>query len=193
MYDTVEYARSRLVGTFVKYKEGLVRVDGVGGTDVRIVCGVNDLASGRRKHVLLSSLDLSSPELGYFNIHGGACYITRVPLRRDWRQGLRSNNIYCRGSHHYGSNGGVLLELSCSFNRHLSTFREACERVLEREAESTAFSKEFSVHKRGVVYKERDLIAHTKEGLIRLTPKYHYLENRLQEVLHEEDIRVVKA
>jgi len=43
--------------------------------------------------VALTELNLDPVPLGYVNFDGLAHYLTRAPMRRDWRQGLRMLNI----------------------------------------------------------------------------------------------------
>jgi hypothetical protein len=82
------YAATRLNGTIVRLKDGepfhVANVDGDG-----IVSGI-ELRSGLAVRTTLDGLDVHPVKLGYVNHEGGGTsYIRRMPLRRDWKQGLR--------------------------------------------------------------------------------------------------------
>lgn len=93
MYDKdYEYANSRLEGTIVRNGKHpvLVRCVNPDGT-----VDVETVVTGKRRSFHLDELNLASPPLGMTNTRSGAIYLARKPMRRDWRQGLRSNNITC--------------------------------------------------------------------------------------------------
>lgn len=88
--DDYQYAASRLDGTIVRTAEGTVvlveRVHEDG------VCSCIDLASDLRLYRPLNSLNLKPVPLGFVNHRNKVHYVTRVPRRGDYRQGLRKEN-----------------------------------------------------------------------------------------------------
>lgn len=96
MYDDIDYASTRLNDTVVQkvggeafYIHHLESEDGA-------IKAFGNVLDGDTESVNLSDLKLRGFKLGYFNKDGCALYLMRVPKRRDWRQGLRSNNVSCR-------------------------------------------------------------------------------------------------
>lgn len=94
MYDDVDYARTRLNETIVMSTDGkaayihnLYVEDNIMSAQCSLVDG------GDTKMIKLDDLTLRGFKLGYLNRNGKAIYIMRVPKRRDWRQGLRNNNV----------------------------------------------------------------------------------------------------
>ena len=88
--DDWQYADSRLQGTIVRHDGKAVLVEGVGkkGAVISLL-----RADTEPKIVKLDDLDLSPVKLGFCNINMDVSYLTRMPMRRDWRQGLRKGNF----------------------------------------------------------------------------------------------------
>lgn len=97
MYDTVEYANSRLSGTVVKLKSGLPVyvascVEQEPGV-IKILCSTR--FDGPRRQVSLNNVDFEPVSLGFLNKEGyGVVYLARCPKRRDWKQGVRPEAIF---------------------------------------------------------------------------------------------------
>jgi len=87
--DDWKYAGTRLNGTIVRTKDGVpvevIRCSQDGAA-------IQELLSDRAYMVQLGDLDVSPVPLGYALTDDGLRYVVRKPMRRDWRQGLRSNN-----------------------------------------------------------------------------------------------------
>lgn len=89
--DDYEYAHSRLSETIVRLEETPIFVFKVSpGMKVQYAplsaldnIGVCDI----------DALNLQPVPLGYCNYNKHACYLSRMPMRRDWRQGLRRGNF----------------------------------------------------------------------------------------------------
>jgi hypothetical protein len=93
MYKEPEYADSRLTNTIVRWGDKPVYVQEVGGD---MMCRVKtDLDSDEHHKVHLDDLSVLSPPLGFVNIGSRAVYISRKPIRRDYRQGLRIGQLVC--------------------------------------------------------------------------------------------------
>lgn len=85
-----DYANSRLEGTIIRHKGKPVfylHSDNTGNVQLKTI------VTGRERSGKFSDLDFSVPTLGFVVDHGCLMYISRKPLRRDWRQGLRENNV----------------------------------------------------------------------------------------------------
>lgn len=97
-YDTAAYAASRLTDTIIMLDGAPVLVRAVNsskaGSGISILYEeILDPAAGTKKEDI-SKFDLNPVRLGYVNYRRDPVYITRAPMRRDWRQGLRALNIY---------------------------------------------------------------------------------------------------
>lgn len=88
------YASEKLPGTIVRLKDGNpVYVQNVFVRDK--VCDVQTIDKLRTPYKLkLKDLDLRSPPLGFANYRDMAIYVSRIPKRRDWRQGIRTQNCF---------------------------------------------------------------------------------------------------
>src|SRR5699024_3329179 len=87
------YADSRIKGTIVRLNGEPVLVERV-GPDYCIVQAWEEYPRGRQIRCNLDDLDVKPVPLGFINSGYVADYAYRLPMQRDWRQGLRSNN--CR-------------------------------------------------------------------------------------------------
>lgn len=92
-YDTASYAATRLNETVIR--KGLEPIlvhsctDGYKGIKVQY----QYIVSGASGEDYLHNLNLDPVPLGYVNFNGNAIYLTRMPMRQDWKQGLRDRNI----------------------------------------------------------------------------------------------------
>lgn len=90
------YAGTRIQNTIVRLKKdgSPVYVLSVGPTGVCLVCHieVQDWTQENAISVHLDELNMSPVRMGYINTAGEATYAMRIPMRRDWKQGLRQEN-----------------------------------------------------------------------------------------------------
>lgn len=94
MYDNVEYASQRLEGTIVSFKGKPVRIDRCLLYKTRIFAEFRSLNNPEKyEKVPLEELDLTPIKLGFVNTKYGVCYLGRIPLRKDWKQGTRTQNM----------------------------------------------------------------------------------------------------
>src|ERR1700754_2631417 len=95
------YAQTRIQGTVLRVLATgepvyVVQVSG----DGRCACVPIDLDWGDRNnniYLQVDELDMHPVPLGYVNCAGEATYLMRVPMRRDWKQGLRQENCWSSG------------------------------------------------------------------------------------------------
>lgn len=90
--DEVEYAETRLVDTVVLCNSIPVKILGFLHSKTPQVV-VSDIRTSIETSVPMSSIDLSPIPLGYINYKGRLNYVARVPVRGDYRQGLRYSNM----------------------------------------------------------------------------------------------------
>ena len=173
-YDTDEYARSRLLETIVLHEGKPVKVEHIG--DGHAVYA--ELKGGDVSRCPLSEIDLTPIRLGYFNHGGDAHYLKRLPKRRDWRQGLRGNNVNMPRL----LNTGVIELCKGTY----PSFEEACDMV-EDGWDCVAFSRQFAVDNTGEIeYRGLHNVGHLDEGSpVELLHQYEYLAEALKEVIGE--------
>lgn len=86
-----EYASSRLAGTIVRVGDEPVFVFDVMPGMVAEVAPLKDL--NEQLQLKVDELCLVPVPLGMCNFQGQAHYLSRLPMRRDWKQGLRKENF----------------------------------------------------------------------------------------------------
>lgn len=185
-YTDVVYAHSRLERTFILHKNRL-----------QLVIGFNDLnnklrlqkKSGQISEVTIDALDLTPVKLGYVNFKDSCIYTCRIPMRRDWKQGLRPNNLNITSFPPYedqflieNTNSMFVLEPTC-LGKYPS-YRQ-CVDDIEETHRARAFSRYFCVDEEGnVSYKSRTHIGKIEdERSIKLLPTYIHLKELLEESL----------
>lgn len=86
----INYAKTRLLNTVVQDKDGKpFTVNDINNGGVVLGSDING-------HNIICNLDevqLKEHKLGFVIMNGKAVYVMRKPLRNDWRQGLRPNNV----------------------------------------------------------------------------------------------------
>lgn len=91
--EDYEYANSRLIETIVRKGKEPIFVYNVGpGMKVEYV-PLGDKAAEGTSFCHIDELDLKPVTLGFCNYNKYATYLARMPMRRDWRQGLRRGNF----------------------------------------------------------------------------------------------------
>lgn len=89
-YVEPAYAAERLVGTIVRANNKAVKINNIG------IAGDVDftyLTMNKRDIGKLENLDITPVPLGFCNYNGGISYLSRCPVRQDWKQGLRSRTL----------------------------------------------------------------------------------------------------
>ncbi len=96
MYEDKEYAVARLTGTIVLNVETKqpVYIDGF----ARDYANVRTLLTGEELKIKLNKLDITPVQLGYVKVGKEYYYLSRIPKRDDWRQGLRNNTMVIRNN-----------------------------------------------------------------------------------------------
>lgn len=88
LYNDRVYAAERLNGTVVRAGDKAVRVIAIGAATA-----VQYLSNGIAENIPYNKLNLDPVPLGYCNFGGSAVYLSRSPVREDWKQGLRPGTM----------------------------------------------------------------------------------------------------
>lgn len=191
-YKDVGYASERLSGSIVRHEGIPVYVDGINEDGE---AAIRKLASDKGfYYVPYDELDLTPVPLGNINVNGSVMFAKRMPKRRDWRQGLRENNLHSEVVH--GDEQRVRATCTDLLNTILGIFpsiKTCIESVECREAEGMAFSRQFSVGRKeaegySLTYRVNNRIGWASiapDGNIntKLRPEFEYLKEYLQESL----------
>ncbi len=89
-YDNEIYAAGRIVGTFVRHKDG-TPVEVIQIADKTVMA--KELMTSKERIFPYNELDINPIPLGYANHGGVATYVVRTPMRNDWKQGARWKNL----------------------------------------------------------------------------------------------------
>lgn len=186
-YTNAEYAFSRLRNTYIWDEGSVKKVVHLDGYRLELMD-----KKGKVTKKSIKNIDLTPLTLGYVNQKENCLYLSRKPLRRDWRQGLRSYQISCprkfntigKFSRDYFSMFDVE---QCSLNTYPS-LSTAVSNVQDGYS-SCAFHKDFCVDEdRRVIYKGVEkigLLDKKDTNLIRLNKKFSHLRESLQEASNE--------
>tara|TARA_R110002049_G_scaffold119_6_gene757 strand:- start:1690 stop:2247 length:558 start_codon:yes stop_codon:yes gene_type:complete len=175
--EDYEYAGTRLVDSWVRYKDDLVRVRHIRNDSGE--CTIQNFL-GEDFLVNLEELDITPIPLGYVNYKSISSYIARMPTRH-YRQGIRPQNI--KGGQ------GVLAEITKEIVQTMlgifPSIDQCIESIVNEESKSKAFCRQFSLcldEKEKIVahYKDREVgIVDYKKALINLKPDFLYLSDVL--------------
>lgn len=150
MYDTVGYARSRLEGTIIRYGDEPIMVQGVRGVGRTIYVIGTILSNNQTIDIPLKDCNLTPVPLGYINMGERAFYTMRMPMRRDWRQGLRFLNLIDVEGRQF--NGAGYESLVNTIKGVYPSFTEAVEDTVDNI--SRAFHRDFAIKNNGnILYK----------------------------------------
>lgn len=178
MYGTDwAYANSRLEATVVRIGQRpfFVRLVGEGCQVVGYY-----LDDGKAIIVKLDDLNLEPVPLGFCNFGGYACYLTRVPMRRDWRQGLRHGNFTSM----YGHSAEMIdwPSVGKAIEGKYPTLEEA---LATKGSKSVAWCREWGVqfvqNSKRLIYKHMGEVGRFVKGKPILHEKYNYLREALEE------------
>jgi len=133
--------------------------------------------------VTVDDLDMHPVPLGYVNCAGEATYLMRIPMRRDWKQGLRQENCW--------SSGRMFSEIPMKYVKHCIMGKyPSFEKVLKDVKVGTArgrqkliaWHRHWAVSTGGqVYYKNHEPVGEIKGDAVELAPNYTYLKEALAE------------
>jgi len=181
MYDHAEYARTRLVGTIVLHRRTPVYIETIKRDMTATV--YNPLQKNAKAYqVPLCGLNLLDFELGFINKPRGAVYLSRKPLRHDWRQGLRTNNVH-------SSNGRTTMDdIAGALLHRYPSFQQVAKRVLvDRLVPSCAWCQEFAMNSQNKIIWRYDVVGQYSHGdsAITLDARFKFLKYSLEEVTRD--------
>lgn len=177
--DDYEYANSRLAETIVRKGEEPIFVHKVSRGMQVTYHSLSD-KEGEEKVCKIEELNLKPVSLGYCNFNKQVVYLSRLPMRRDWRQGLRRGNFVGIGEVDinrlgYDAIGKTIEGVYPSF--------EKCVSLLGK-VRAIAWSRNWALRHDGVVmYKGDKAVGNLVEGKIVLDTRFHYLSQALEEVM----------
>lgn len=182
MYDTVDYAKQKLVGTVVRLNNGEpIRILDV--VDKMLVVFVKCPDEEQAKTTDFKNIDISSPPLGFINTKKGAFFISRIPKRNDWRQGVRSEN--CSKVAVSALGGGRLTTneiMAAIVGPKEQPFWKATEEAKGLCGLSLAIHRHWAITNLNIYYKWDKVGSYnTTTGEISFNKDYAYLESRFYE------------
>ncbi len=184
MYDTVDYAASRLNGTIVRHDGDPVTILEIGGRRNNLTCSYTTVATEEQGQDHLNAFDLTPVPLGFAWCPDGLAYLTRIPRRGDYRQGLRNNN--------YTSLTGVdhravlPQQLVKTIKGQFRSFESALDECVNIRGSHLAFNRNFALISNGnsqigLHYRWFGKIGDVVNGLITLDDKYQHVQEFLEE------------
>lgn len=183
-YDTAEYAGSRLVETVIRLGETPVLIHNVDTDSVgRIRLKYEDIMTDVVNRETIDKFNLDPVPLGYVNSDGEARYVTRMPLRNDWKQGIRQRSICDIGG--YGINHITYRTIGYTIMGKFPKIATVLERV-SRGHSSMAFSREFAITSRGVLkYKALFDVGKVNmdNGGVAIDPAFSWVKEHYDEVM----------
>jgi hypothetical protein len=163
--NDADYARSRIVASYMKGKEkhdGLYKIVEIQakGNDLKTAKILAYDSKNRQVGLTIDMLCFSPGKLGYINdwFSGTATFLSRLPIRRDFRQGLRASQLCSlrNGSSNSISDNWLETNIqsvsSCLCDTY-SSLAQVIEKVEEANVDM-AFSKNFALsNKYKLLYK----------------------------------------
>lgn len=140
-YSDQVYANDRLNGSVVRHEDRPVWCEFVEDGNAR----VKYMGTDRWSNVPYMELDLTPVPLGNVNINGFVVYVSRMPKRRDWRQGLRLANMRFDGVIGNARINIVSNELANTILGAYPDITDCFDRIGNGECNGSAFSHHFSV------------------------------------------------
>lgn len=190
--NDLKYASTRIIGTFMLSSipgKGLVKIlEIIGKTnelDKATILVLNK--EGGTEQFKITDLKFAVGRLGYINHHltGAATYLSRVPVRLDYKQGLRAGQLAMTlrdGTFQNLREGFLETNIkplsNCVLNKYPSLL-ETIEKVEEYNT-PVAFSKNFAINKKyKLMYKEMVAGELTSTDKVKLFPEFMFLEQEL--------------
>lgn len=178
------YASTRILGTIVRLKDGNPVY--IQHMNERGQCWAIPIEKEwmieNAVQVHLDDLDLRPVRLGYVNTGGNASYFQRIPMRRDWKQGLRQENCT---SNSYRLFSIPMVDLkNCIINRY-PTFAKACEGVSvpRTKGKIIAWHRHWAVATRGEIYYKGEPVGYLVDDKPVLSERFTHLKEYLLETI----------
>jgi hypothetical protein len=196
--DDYAYAETRLKNTIVRYRGRIIRILNITNNGV---CFIQYIVNQNIKQVPLKDLKLNSPKLGYVNTDSGPVYICRIPMREDWRQGLRMNNTTILGESRGIQMSDVLIVKA--IRGRYPSLRQVYEtlNIIQQKQnikfQGLAVSRDIALDRLGVIIYKGHLTIGTYDVNdilnIQLLSRFSYLKERVEEVFYDKRYAKVRT
>jgi len=166
-------ASKRLNDTYVMLSDEWVKFEFI--CNVTGKCVVKALSTGKQKSCHLNELRLTTPPLGYTTYKGVPMYIMRKPMREDWRQGLRRNNLFVvqLNGDNVEFNDTVLECMLVNYKTHSA-------KSVEWDGNDLVLSRQVVIEKGGIVYYKTYPVGSVQpNGTIKLHYGYSHLKDEV--------------
>lgn len=184
-----EYARTRVERTILSLSKNNEPVY-IEEVDVETgECNIQSLSPKNnelaRKVVHLEDFNYCPPRLGYCNTQGVATYVSRIPMRRDWKQGLRRENMFSDVVHIQDI---PYKDLAKCMSGEYPSMIEVYNHLTKQGSKlrSMAFHRHWAMDKKlNILYKHNKVVGKydLDKHSIDLNPEFHHLAECLQESL----------
>ena len=188
--NDVGYARSRLEGTIILHNSGTpVSVDRVSRSEDRkgIVIYSHDIVDPMTTYNSpIEDFNFEPVRMGFCESKVGLAFLTRVPKRNDWRQGLRANNYQSV----WGPDARMvgMRQLKRSIMNRYPPLEYCCDESICMQV-SKPFSRDFAVSYNGhdekldLLYKWFGKVGDVLNYQPILSPEFEYLNGPLEEAV----------
>lgn len=186
--NDANYARSRLNSSYMKGKENLFFIMDIYAKDNRLDTATIHAVNEHKKEVKINinQLNFSVGKLGYVNdaMTGLAMFVSRLPIRRDFRQGLRYSQLCFNRNGSSNSVNEVWMDQNAkALNNCLENRYPKLEEVIEQVEEynnDVAFSKNFALsNKYKLLYKGFVIGDLNKDDRFKLHNQFNFVEEEL--------------
>lgn len=186
-YEEADYANNRLKETIVRLKDGKPILILSVRSEQEIV--YSDLSQDCSGVCTLSDLNIDPVPLGYCNINNLSRYLVRMPMRQDWKQGLRSNSLRDIAGRRVEIQYKYLVD---TIMGKFPSFKAAIDRINDkpknpfREKDgkilSIAFNRDFCIKEENLIeYKGVFVVGtYTKNGGYDLKDRFGWVEDCLK-------------
>lgn len=146
-YDTASYASTRLNDTVIRKGTTPILVNNCEDHSIgKIVVYWSGIMDGAGGADFLNDLNLDPVPLGYVNYDGSVQYMTRMPMRQDWKQGLRDRNVVT----YQGFNNDFSYKIiGKTIMGDFPKFSKVLERLNGGGYNIQAFDRDFALDRRG--------------------------------------------
>ena len=175
--DDWEYANSRLAGTIVRLGEDPVFIHSVAPGMVVDLAKLDDIYNNYK--VPAQELNLVPVPLGMCNFEGTISYLSRMPLRRDWKQGLRRENFTSNNVNHAAI---PPHELAKVIRGQYPSYVEAME-LVAKGLKGVAWTRHWAVSSTGLLHYKWDVVGKKADNKFVLDEPYRHLYEALEEAV----------
>jgi hypothetical protein len=182
-YEDLDYAATRLAGTIVSYNNSPVLVQEAHGEGFIVEL----LDTRKRKLVGAKDIDINPVKLGYVNTDVGASYVGRKPIRKDWRQGFRSNNSFILSDDFVNVDGIPFKNLAHTIKGKFPPVKDSLDKAKAINAK-VAFDREWAVDNDNNLFYKEEVVGKWEDERFILNPKKMFLEQKLMEAVNENNL-----